>query len=258
MERIDGAGEAASIVLATVKGDVHDIGKNLVDIILTNNGYKRRQSRHQAADRRHDRCSAAKDHRADADRHVRPPGQIHRRDARKSRGDDAPGRRQVPVHARAARPSRAAMSRRIACKAYASRPRRLCARRLRWPRTSWRSVVSGNGFDDAHPALCRPRMLGQARATSARKLGASRRCQKPLRPVDVEEIRLRERRQRVTRDRARGRCRPSGARAPSPGVAGQGAGALPQRAHASTNSSGAIRKDGRTLDEFIGLGLAAS
>jgi len=26
-------------VLATVKGDVHDIGKNLVDIILTNNGY---------------------------------------------------------------------------------------------------------------------------------------------------------------------------------------------------------------------------
>ena len=29
-----------SIVLATVKGDVHDIGKNLVDILLTNNGYK--------------------------------------------------------------------------------------------------------------------------------------------------------------------------------------------------------------------------
>ena len=28
------------ILMATVKGDVHDIGKNLVDIILTNNGYK--------------------------------------------------------------------------------------------------------------------------------------------------------------------------------------------------------------------------
>jgi 5-methyltetrahydrofolate--homocysteine methyltransferase len=28
------------MILATVKGDVHDIGKNLVDIILTNNGYK--------------------------------------------------------------------------------------------------------------------------------------------------------------------------------------------------------------------------
>lgn len=31
--------DRGSIVLATVKGDVHDIGKNLVDIILTNNGY---------------------------------------------------------------------------------------------------------------------------------------------------------------------------------------------------------------------------
>ncbi|HEX6327052.1 MAG TPA: methionine synthase [Jiangellaceae bacterium] len=30
----------ATIVLATVRGDVHDIGKNLVDIILTNNGYR--------------------------------------------------------------------------------------------------------------------------------------------------------------------------------------------------------------------------
>ncbi|MEL6740977.1 MAG: B12-binding domain-containing protein, partial [Planctomycetota bacterium] len=38
MERIDGQTKG-SIVLATVKGDVHDIGKNLVDIILTNNGY---------------------------------------------------------------------------------------------------------------------------------------------------------------------------------------------------------------------------
>ena len=35
----DGSGGKARIVLATVKGDVHDIGKNLVDIILTNNGY---------------------------------------------------------------------------------------------------------------------------------------------------------------------------------------------------------------------------
>ena len=39
MERAEGE-EKASIVLATVKGDVHDIGKNLVDIILTNNGYR--------------------------------------------------------------------------------------------------------------------------------------------------------------------------------------------------------------------------
>ncbi len=39
MERIEGT-QKGTIVLATVKGDVHDIGKNLVDIILSNNGYK--------------------------------------------------------------------------------------------------------------------------------------------------------------------------------------------------------------------------
>jgi len=39
MERVEGQ-EKGIIVLATVKGDVHDIGKNLVDIILTNNGYR--------------------------------------------------------------------------------------------------------------------------------------------------------------------------------------------------------------------------
>jgi 5-methyltetrahydrofolate--homocysteine methyltransferase len=39
MEKKDGA-QKGTIVLATVKGYVHDIGKNLVDIILSNNGYK--------------------------------------------------------------------------------------------------------------------------------------------------------------------------------------------------------------------------
>jgi 5-methyltetrahydrofolate--homocysteine methyltransferase len=39
MERSGDEGKGR-IVLATVKGDVHDIGKNLVDIILTNNGYE--------------------------------------------------------------------------------------------------------------------------------------------------------------------------------------------------------------------------
>lgn len=39
MEKVEGANRG-TMVLATVKGDVHDIGKNLVDIILSNNGYK--------------------------------------------------------------------------------------------------------------------------------------------------------------------------------------------------------------------------
>jgi 5-methyltetrahydrofolate--homocysteine methyltransferase len=40
MERVEGQTSKGRLVLATVKGDVHDIGKNLVDIILTNNGYE--------------------------------------------------------------------------------------------------------------------------------------------------------------------------------------------------------------------------
>jgi 5-methyltetrahydrofolate--homocysteine methyltransferase len=39
MEKAD-AGGKGTVVLGTVKGDVHDIGKNLVDIILSNNGYE--------------------------------------------------------------------------------------------------------------------------------------------------------------------------------------------------------------------------
>lgn len=39
MERKDSDVRKGCMVLATVRGDVHDIGKNLVDIILTNNGY---------------------------------------------------------------------------------------------------------------------------------------------------------------------------------------------------------------------------
>jgi 5-methyltetrahydrofolate--homocysteine methyltransferase len=39
MEKKAGS-QKGTIVLATVKGDVHDIGKNLVDIILSNNGFK--------------------------------------------------------------------------------------------------------------------------------------------------------------------------------------------------------------------------
>ena len=39
MEKVAGQ-EKGTLVIATVKGDVHDIGKNLVDIILTNNGYR--------------------------------------------------------------------------------------------------------------------------------------------------------------------------------------------------------------------------
>ncbi len=63
MERVEGQ-QKGTMVLATVKGDVHDIGKNLVDIILTNNGYRvvnlgiKQPIEHILA--------AAKEHKADA------------------------------------------------------------------------------------------------------------------------------------------------------------------------------------------------
>jgi len=40
MKKEDAAGGRGTMVIATVTGDVHDIGKNLVDIILSNNGFK--------------------------------------------------------------------------------------------------------------------------------------------------------------------------------------------------------------------------
>lgn len=40
MEKEDASQTKGTVIIATVKGDVHDIGKNLVDIILTNNGYR--------------------------------------------------------------------------------------------------------------------------------------------------------------------------------------------------------------------------
>ena len=40
MEKKEDDSGKGKIVLATVKGDVHDIGKNLVEIILSNNGFK--------------------------------------------------------------------------------------------------------------------------------------------------------------------------------------------------------------------------
>jgi 5-methyltetrahydrofolate--homocysteine methyltransferase len=39
MEKSEGGNSRGKVLLATVKGDVHDIGKNLVDIILSNNGF---------------------------------------------------------------------------------------------------------------------------------------------------------------------------------------------------------------------------
>jgi 5-methyltetrahydrofolate--homocysteine methyltransferase len=63
MDKVEGS-QKGTMVLATVKGDVHDIGKNLVDIILSNNGYKVvNLGIKQPADTI---LAAAQEHRADA------------------------------------------------------------------------------------------------------------------------------------------------------------------------------------------------
>src|SRR5271169_1240429 len=64
MEKKEGGSQKGTIVLATVKGDVHDIGKNLVDIILSNNGFKVvNLGIKQPGDKI---ISAAQEHKADA------------------------------------------------------------------------------------------------------------------------------------------------------------------------------------------------
>jgi 5-methyltetrahydrofolate--homocysteine methyltransferase len=63
MEREEGR-EKGTIVLATVRGDVHDIGKNLVDIILSNNGYRTVNLGIKVPVS--DVIDAAREHRADA------------------------------------------------------------------------------------------------------------------------------------------------------------------------------------------------
>ncbi len=87
MEKKEGS-QKATIVLATVKGDVHDIGKNLVDIILTNNGYRGGEPRHQAAvGRHHQRRAGAQGRRH---RPERAAGEVHAGDEVRGAGPAAP------------------------------------------------------------------------------------------------------------------------------------------------------------------------
>ncbi len=113
MEKVEGDAGKGRIVLATVKGDVHDIGKNLVDIILTNNGYEVHNIGIKVSDRRHDR----EGHRGQGrrHRHERPAGQVHADHARQPRGAEQPsavghpraaGRRRPDPQLRRARPAR--------------------------------------------------------------------------------------------------------------------------------------------------------
>ena len=101
MEKAD-AGGKGRIVLATVKGDVHDIGKNLVDIIFTNNGYEVRNLGIKVSARRHARRGPGDGRRRH--RHVRPAGQEHPDHAREPPGDERAGPSPTSPSSSAARP----------------------------------------------------------------------------------------------------------------------------------------------------------
>ena len=85
MDKAEGSTKG-KIVLATVKGDVHDIGKNLVDIILTNNGYTVYNLGIKQPVT--DILKAAKRQKRRCDRHERAAGEIRRGDEGKSRRDE--------------------------------------------------------------------------------------------------------------------------------------------------------------------------
>ena len=219
MERVEGQ-ERGTVVLATVRGDVHDIGKNLVDIILTNNGYRVvnlgiKQPIGAILD-------AAVAHKADA---VGMSGLLVKSTVVMRENLEEMSRQglNLPVML-----GGAALTRRYVeedcVKSYAGRPRRLCSRRLRRARP--------DGQDRYRPVRYPPRRAPvqergpagqpdpQARARRRPQANAAGRCRgDPPAP------------RRVDPERA-------GARAAFLGIADDRSGAaksgraLPQRAHA--------------------------
>src|SRR5438874_1662156 len=181
MERIEGQ-EKGIVVLATVRGDVHDIGKNLVDIILTNNGYRVvnlgiKQPIGAILD-------AATAHRAHA---IGMSGLLVKSTVVMRENLEEMSRQglEVPVML-----GGAALTRRYVeedcVKSYA-------AGRVAYARDAFDGLalmdrIVGNDFD-GYLAEVRQKNAGRP-VNQSRKLGRAA-DPRPLRPVDLEEIRLR-------------------------------------------------------------------
>ncbi len=193
MERVEGQ-QKGTIVLATVRGDVHDIGKNLVDIILTNNGYRVvnlgiKQPIGTILD-------AAKEHRAHA---IGMSGLLVKSTVVMRENLEEMSRQglDVPVML-----GGAALTRRYVeedcVKAYASG-------RVAYARDAFDGLAlmdrivgksnEGNEFDD-YLAEVQRKNAGRP-VNEKRKLGRAA-DPRPTRPIDLEEIRLR--RAELTRD----------------------------------------------------------
>ncbi len=187
MERVEGQ-EKGTIVLATVKGDVHDIGKNLVDIILTNNGYRVVNLGIKVP--LADMVAAAKEHHAHA---IGMSGLLVKSTVVMRENLEEMTRQglEIPVML-----GGAALTRNYVeddcVRAYA------CGR-VAYARDAFDGLhlmdrVTGNAFDD-YLAVVQSKRAGKARNTS-RTLGQADKA--AFRPVDVAEVRAR--RQRLTHD----------------------------------------------------------
>ncbi len=236
MERVEGQ-EKGTIVLATVKGDVHDIGKNLVDIILTNNGY--RVVNLGIKVKLADMVAAAKEHQAHA---IGMSGLLVKSTVIMRENLEEMTRQglEIPVML-----GGAALTRNYVeddcVRAYA------CGR-VAYARDAFDGLhlmdrVTGNGFDD-YLAAIQAKRAGKARNT-ARTLGQA--DAKAFRPVDVAAVRAR--RQRMTQDVAPMAPPFWGARVIE---------AAPKAVVPFVNERSlyqfqwGFRKQGRTLDDFLG------
>jgi 5-methyltetrahydrofolate--homocysteine methyltransferase len=181
MERVEGQ-QKGTVVLATVRGDVHDIGKNLVDIILTNNGYRVvnlgiKQPIGAILD-------AAKEHRAHA---IGMSGLLVKSTVVMRENLEEMSRQglDLPVML-----GGAALTRRYVeedcVKSYACG--RVAYARDAFDGLALMDKIVGNDFD-GHLAETQRKNQGRP-VNQSRKLGRAA-DPRPMRPVDFEEIRLR-------------------------------------------------------------------
>jgi 5-methyltetrahydrofolate--homocysteine methyltransferase len=180
MEKVEGQ-EKGTIVLATVKGDVHDIGKNLVDIILTNNGY--RVINLGIKVKLADMVEAAREHRAHA---IGMSGLLVKSTVVMRENLEEMSRQGVEIPVLL---GGAALTRNYVeddcVRAYACG--RVAYARDAFDGLHLMNKVTGNGFDDYLSAL-QAKRSGKARNTS-RSLGKA--DERAFRPVDVAAVRAR-------------------------------------------------------------------
>jgi 5-methyltetrahydrofolate--homocysteine methyltransferase len=187
MERVAGQ-EKGTIVLATVKGDVHDIGKNLVDIILTNNGYRVVNLGIKVP--LADMVAAVREHKAHA---IGMSGLLVKSTVVMRENLEEMSRQGIDVPVLL---GGAALTRNYVeedcTRAYASG--RVAYARDAFDGLHLMDRVTGNAFDDYLAAL-QSKRAGKARNT-ARTLGAA--DARAFRPVDIAAVQARRR--RLTQD----------------------------------------------------------